>query len=308
MIYAGVSVEEPVYECMAAWSSLVGITDVTTTIVLANAVDRLGMDTNEAGWVIGWVIECYEKGLMTREDTDGLEMTWGNGEAIMAMLQKITSRQGFGNILAEGVMRAARHIGGEATNMAIHTQKGNTPRTIDHRVQWLELFDTCVSNTGTLETHSMPPYKQLGLSPTYDTFDLEAISTVEAKIKGAMIFEDSLGVCRFNTATNLELLSQAVNAATGWGLNVDEAMTVGRRSVNLLRVFNLRNGIGGELDAPSVRYGSTPIDGPAAGRGIMPHWDKMLQNYYQLMGWDEKGKPFPETLRSLGLEDIIPHL
>jgi len=306
--YAGLSLEEPEYEGMAAWSSQVGITDVTTTIVLANAVDRLGMDTNEAGWVIGWLIECYEKGLLTKGDTDGLEMTWGNGEAIMAMLHKIANRQGFGNILAEGVMRAAKHIGGEATNMAIHTQKGNTPRGHDHRVVWLELFDTCVSNTGTLETHIMPPYQLLGLSPTYDAFDPEVISTVEAKIKGAMLFEDSLGICRFNTATNLDLLSQAVNAATGWDLNVDEAMTVGRRCANLLRVFNLRNGIGGELDAPSVRYGSTPIDGPAAGRGIMPHWDKMLQNYYQLMGWDDKGKPLPETLRSLGLEDIIPHL
>ncbi|MFC1982236.1 aldehyde ferredoxin oxidoreductase C-terminal domain-containing protein [Chloroflexota bacterium] len=205
-------------------------------------------------------------------------------------------------------MRAAKHVGGEATNLAIHTKKGNTPRGHDHRIQWLELFDTCVSNTGTIETHSMPPFDQLGLSATYDPFDPEAISTIEAKIKGAMIFEDTVVTCRYNTATNLNLLCQAVNAVTGWSLTVEEAMISVRRCVNLLRVFNIRNGIGGELDAPSVRYGSTPIDGPLAGRGIMPHWNKMIQDYYRLMGWDEKGTPLPETLRSLGLEDIIPNL
>jgi len=306
--YSGLSLEEPEYECMASWSSQVGITDVTATMVLANIVDRLGMDTNEASWVIGWVLECFEKGILTKKETDGITMTWGNSEAIMEMIRKIAHRQGFGNILAEGVMRAARYIGGEATNLAIHTLKGNTPRSHDHRNVWLELFDTCVSNTGTLESHKNCRYEQLGLPPTYDPFDPETISTMEAKIKGAMMFEDCVGACRFNTATNLALLTEAVNAATGWDLDIEEAMMVGRRGVNLLRVFNLRNGIGGELDAPSLRYGSTPIDGPAAGRGIMPHWDTMVQNYYHLMGWDEKGKPLPETLSRLGLEDIIQDL
>lgn len=307
--YAGRIVEEPEYEGLAAFSSLVGIDDVTMSVVLANEVDRLGMDTNEAGWIIAWIIECYEKGILNKDITDGLEMTWGNGEAIMDMLNKIASRQGFGNILAEGIMRAARHIGGEASTLAIYTLKGNTPRTHDHRAMWLELFDTCVSSTGTLETQSKAPYKLLGLSEAYDTFNHEMVSTVEARIKGAMIFEDSMVTCRFQTATALELLCQAVNAATGWNMDFQEAMVVGRRAVNLARAFNWRQGIGAELDAPSLRYGSTPLDGIAEGRGIMHHWDNMLHNYYNLMGWDEKtGKPRPETLRSLGLDYVIPHL
>jgi aldehyde:ferredoxin oxidoreductase len=300
--YAGRKMEEPEYEGMAAFSALVGIDDVTTTVVLASEVDRLGIDVNETGWVMAWVLECYEKGILTKKDTDGLEMTWGNGESIMVMMNKIAHRQGFGNVLAEGVMRAAQHVGGEALKLAIHTQKGNTPRGHDHRVQWLELFDTCVSNLGTLETHGMAPYKLLGLPFPYDTFNPEVISTVEAKIKGAMVFEDSLVTCRYQTATALDLLCQAVNLATGWNIDIQEAMTIGKRAVNLARVFNLRHGISPKLDAPSVRYGSTPVDGVAAGRGIMPHWEKMLHNYYNLMGWDENGRPLPETLRNLGLE------
>jgi aldehyde:ferredoxin oxidoreductase len=307
--YAERSVEEPEYESMAAFSSLVGIDDVTATVVLSSEVDRLGMDVNETGWVMSWLLECYEKRLLTRQDTDGLEMTWGNGENIMEMMNRIARRQGFGNLLAEGVMRAAQKVGVQTQALAIHTKKGNTPRTHDHRSVWLEMFDTCVSNLGTLEAHQAAPFKQLGLPDYYNGFDPIAVSTVDAKIKGAMIFEDSMVTCRFNTMTNLELMCRAVNAATGWNISIDEAMKVGKRAVNLARIFNLRQGIGAELDAPSLRYGSTPLDGMAAGIGIMPHWDKMLRNYYYLMGWDEKtGWPLPETLKMLGLEDVIAFL
>jgi aldehyde:ferredoxin oxidoreductase len=301
--------EEPEYEGLAAFSALVGIDDVTESVVLANEVDRLGFDTNEAGWVVAWVMECYEKGILTKRDTDGLEMTWGNCEAIITLLKNIASRRGFGDILAEGVMRASQRIGGEASKLAVYTLKGNTPRSHDHRVMWLELFDTCVSNTGTLETQSKAPFKSLGLPEKYDGFDPEMVSMVEAKIKGAMIFEDSMVTCRFQTATALDLLCRAINAATGWDMDFNEAMKVGRRAVNLARAFNLLVGIGAELDAPSIRYGSTLHDGVAAGKGIMPYWHKMLCKYYGLMGWDEStGKPLPATLQELGLNYVVPQL
>jgi aldehyde:ferredoxin oxidoreductase len=91
-------------------------------------------------------------------------------------------------------------------------------------------------------------------------------------------------------------------------MDVQDAMEVGRRAVNIARAFNLRHGISAELDCPSLRYGSTPLDGNAAGQGIMPHWDRMLSNYYNLMGWSDQGIPLPETLRSLGLEQVISDL
>ena len=303
--YKGRKFEEPEYEAMAACSSLIGVSDVTTTVLLASEIDRLGMDVNETGYLMAWLIECYEKGILTDQDTDGLKMTWGNGTALMNMLGKIARRQGFGDVLANGVMRAAQSVGKGATEMAVHTKKGNPVRGHDHRIQWLELFSTSVSNVGTIETHKGAPYKALGLSPTFDPFNPEAVSTVEAKIKGAMIFEDSMVTCRFNTSCAIDLLCQAVNAATGWDMDLQEAMNVGRRAINLARVFNLRHGISPDLDRPSTRYGSTPLDGIAVGQGIMPHWDKMLQNYYQLMGWDASGKPLRDTLISLGLEDIV---
>jgi aldehyde:ferredoxin oxidoreductase len=307
--YAGRVFEEPEYEGMAACSTTVGIEDVTMTVVLASEIDWLGMDTNEAGWVMGFAIECYEKGILTKKDTDGMELAWGNGEALMSLLNKIAHREGIGNILAEGVMRASQKIGGQATEMAINTAKGNTPRGHDHRANWWEMFDTIVSNTGTLEAHGGVPFKLLGLDPQYDKFSPEAVSTLVAKGKGAMIFEDSMLTCRYNTSTALDLLCRAVNAATGWNLDVTEAMAVGKRAVNLARVFNIRHGISTKLDAPSTRYGSTLIDGPFAGKGIMPYLEQMLRNYYHHMGWDENtGIPLPKTLTSLGLDFVIPQI
>jgi aldehyde:ferredoxin oxidoreductase len=305
--FAGRLMEEPEYEGMSAFSSQVGITDMVTSVLLAGEADALGMDVNETGWVCGFVMECFEKRTLLLKDLDGLEMKWGNADAIFDLLNKIARRQGIGDVLAEGVMRAAQKIGGEAPKYAIHGQKGNTPRGHDHRVMRFEQFDTAVSNLGTLEAHSQAPLKMLGLPETYNPFDPEVLPLVNAKIKGAMVFEDSLVTCRFQTSNQLDLLCRAVHASTGWEIDIPMALTIGKRAVNLARLFNISHGIDPKLDVPSMRYGSTPLDGPAAGRCVMPQWDRMLQVYYNAMGWDEKtGKPLPETLKSLGLEAAIP--
>ncbi|MBI2865395.1 MAG: hypothetical protein HYX94_12650 [Chloroflexi bacterium] len=306
--YAGFVGEEPEYEQWAAWGSVIGNTDLNGALVLANETDRLGLENNEAGWLIGWVMDCFEKGLFTEEQTDGLKMNWGNVEATRAMLRKIANRDGFGNLLAEGVMRASQWIGGEAANLAIYTKKGNTPRGHDHRGRWFEMLDTSVSNTGTIEAG--PPVKpeEIGLKEG-DGFSGQQVSTLVAGTKGRMVFEDCLGVCRFCTRTELRPVVEAVNAVTGWDMNVDEAMAVGKRIVNLLRAFNIRHGVSGDGEAPSSRYGSVPSDGPAKGKNIAVEWDRMLDNYYQLMGWDRKtGKPLPDTLRRYGLKKQLEDL
>jgi len=308
--YTGFVGEEPEYEQFAAFGPAIGQTDVAATIVMANEVDRLGMDTNEMGWLLGLVMECYEKGILTQEDTDGLEMTWGNVGAARAMMRKIAHREGFGDTLAEGTMRAAQRIGGEAPNMAIHTMKGSTPRGHDHRFRTTEQFDTSVSDSSTLEaTTVVARPADFNIPSHLDYFSAEQVSTLEGNLKGSMQFEDSLGVCRFTTRTDIKLLAEAVNAATGWNITPTEAMQIGRRAVALVRSFNIRHGHTRDEDRPSPRYGSTPVDGLVKGKTLAPHWDSMLDNYYRIMGWDEKtGKPLPETLSSLGLEYVIPDL
>jgi aldehyde:ferredoxin oxidoreductase len=310
--YAGLVLEEPEYEDFAAWGPVIGQTDVTAAMMLSREADALGVDANEASWLIGMIMECYEKGVISRKDCDGLEMVWGNVEATREMLRRIAVRQGFGDVLAEGVMRAARHIGKEAPNFAIHTMKGNTPRGHDHRNRWTMLFDTCVSQMGTDEGFSVAKPADLGIPVNVvfgTTTSPEDTLSMNCHFKGAHQFEDSLGACRFNTQTNIKLLAEAISAATGWDFPPQEAMEVGRRIVNLLRVFNIRHGHTTEMDAPSPRYGSAPADGPNQGKSIMPYWSELLSKYYEHMGWDkESGKPLPETLRRLGLEYTISEL
>jgi len=306
--YAGYVGEEPEYEQWAAWGSVIGNTDPAGALVLSNETDRLGLENNEAGWIIGWVMECFEKGILSEEQTDGLKMNWGNVEGARALLHRIARREGFGDLLAEGIMRASRSLGGEAATLAIYTHKGNTPRGHDHRGRWFEMFDTSVSNTGTIEAGPPVLPQELGLKEG-DPYKGEDVSTFVAKTKGRMVFEDCLGTCRFCTRTELKLVTKALNAATGWDMGADEAMDVGRRAVNLLRAFNVRHGITTEGERPSLRYGSVPVDGPVKNKGIGPEWDAMLDNYYQLMGWDRQtGKPLPETLRKYGLEQQVKDL
>ena len=160
---------------------------------------------------------------------------WGNTEAVAELMKKIAHRDGVGDMLAEGVMRAAQKIGGEAVNFAVHTAKGNTPRGHDHRGRWTEMFDTATSSTGTMETgpmSNMPleALQAIGLDGPPDNFSGEEISTFNAKTKGAMVYEDSLGVCRFNTCTHLPLLTDGVNAVTGWDMDVHESIKPTSRS------------------------------------------------------------------------------
>ena len=174
------------------------------------------------------------------------------------------------------------------------------------------LFDTCLSQMSTDEGRGMLQPADVGLSvrPRFNNNNSpEDTLAWNAQCKGAMQFEDCLGVCRYTTRTDLKLLAQAVSAATGWDFSTEETMEVGRRVVNLLRAFNIRHGHTAEMDAPSPRYGSAPVDGPSQGKSIMPHWDELRSKYYEQMGWDkETGKPLPDTLRHLGLEYTIPEL
>jgi aldehyde:ferredoxin oxidoreductase len=305
--YKGMVVDEPEYEQLAAWASVIDVQDVASATMLSSLTDRLGIDTNEGGWLMGWVMECFEKGFLTSEQLDGLELHWGNVEAVKQLLHMIAHRQGIGNLLADGVMRASQKIGGEAAKCAIYTMKGNIPRGHDHRTRWFEMFDTVTSNTGTLETGMTATYFG-GAELQGPGYPME-VSTAIAETKGTMVFDDSLGICRFNSRMNIVLEVEAVNAITGWNFTPEEAKQVGLRAVTLLKAFNIRAGITKELDRPSVRYGSTPIDGPSKGIGVMPHWEKMLENYYKLMGWDvATGKPLPETLKALGLPHVIKDL
>jgi aldehyde:ferredoxin oxidoreductase len=309
--YAGFTGEEPEYEQLAAWGSQIGNTDLGATVMLTREVDRLGLDCNEASWAIGWAMECFEKGVFTLWETDGLDLSWGSVESVRTLLGRIARREGFlGGLLAEGVMRASRKVGGAAEQWAIYTMKGYTPRGHDHRGggRWPELFDTCVSDTGTIQAAWSGIHPQfVDQPPLEDVFDHAEVSRVVGDFAGYRTFDDCLGICRL-AAPHPKPLLACFNAVTGWDWTLRDAREAGLRVITALRLFNLRHGHDPKNERPSARYGSVPVDGPAEGRDIMSRWEEMRSDYYRRMGFDPKtGIPTAETLKRLGLEAYAPN-
>jgi aldehyde:ferredoxin oxidoreductase len=305
---AGEIVDEPEYEGWAGAGWTIGLGDRAAISWLNTRIDRACVDINEFGWITGWVMECQERGYITSEQL-GFDLKWGDAEGTYRLLQMIVHRQGFGDLLAEGVKRAAEKLGGPARACAIYTLKGATPRGHDHRGRWEEMLDTCTASTGTYETGIPVHPDEVGMPSRINPFDPEAVARNVGGLLGRRHFEDSLGICSFTARTRLEKICRALSAATGWNYTVEESLGFGRRTAAILRAFNLRCGIGPELEYPSARYGSTPIDGPAKDQAIMTHWERMVDLWYQTVGYDRKtGRPTPETLNRLGLERLVKDL
>jgi aldehyde:ferredoxin oxidoreductase len=300
--HKGALVDEPEYEGWSGAGWTIGATDPQSVSWLNTELDRIGVDVNEFGWLCGWVMECVEKGYIAREQL-GFDLRWGDVEGARKLLDMIVHRRGFGDLLAEGVKRAAEKLGPPAQDCAVYTMKGATPRGHDHRARWHEMLDTITSGTSTLETGNPVHPTEVGVPARVDPFDGVAVARAVAGLRGRLALEDSLGTCIFTTRTRLENMCRALSAATGWYFTVDEAVRFGRRTGAILRACSLRCGITPATEYPSKRYGSTPVDGPAKGQAVMDQWEKMLDTWYAEVGFDRKtGKPLPETCRALGAE------
>ena len=300
--HAGERVDEPEYEGWSGAGWTIGLTDKVPVSWLNTRIDRACVDVNEFGWVIGWVMEGLEKGWLTKQQV-GLDLKWGDVAGANRLLQMINKREGFGDLLAEGVKRASEKLGGEAAKAAIYTGKGASPRGHDHRARWEEMLDTTTSSTATMETGNPVHQTELGLPARINPFDGVEVAKLVAGCRGRRAFEDSLGICIFTTRTRLENVCRALSAATGWYYTVAEAMNFGRRTAAINRATALRCGLTPDLEKPSHRYGSTPHDGPAVGQAVSAQWEKMVDTWYREVGYDRKtGKPLPQTLKDLGLD------
>ncbi len=300
--HQGKIVDEPEYEGWSGAGWTIGLTDRDEIAWLNTELDRACVDVNEFGWICGWVMECQEKGYITKEQL-GFELKWGDAKGARRLLEIISHRQGFGAVLAEGTKRAAEKLGGPAKDCAIYIEKGATPRGHDHRARWDEMLDTATSGTATMETGNPVHPTEVGQPARINNFDGEAVAKTVAGLRGRRNFEDSLGICIFTTRTRLENICRALSAATGWVYTIDEAIRFGRRTAAINRAVSLRCGLTPDMERPSTRYGSTPVDGPAKGQSVMAQWDKMIETWYREVGYDRKtGKPLPQTLKDLGLE------
>jgi aldehyde:ferredoxin oxidoreductase len=306
--YRGSVGEEVEYEILAGFGPNWGIYDPGAVTMLNDRNDRLGMDAKEATFVISMIMEGYEKGLIRKGDMDGLDPKWGNVDVAGELLGRISRREGFGDLLAEGTMRAAERLGGEFPKMAVYVKRGNAPHIHDPRVRWGTLFNQIVSNMGSQEGIDMTARGSSDLEIEKPTTEPdEYLGEVEAKTASLRQFQECLTYCYFQTAS-LKTTVQTLNCLTGAEYGVEDALAVGRRVVNLLRMFNRREGMTKKDDCFSPRLAQPPVDGPGKGKNLAPTFEKVLSAYYRAMGWGEDGMPTRETLEGLDLGFAIPVL
>ncbi len=279
----------PEYETLAALGSNCGIDDLESLIKAAEICNRHGIDTISAGVAISFAMECFEKGILRREDTDGLDLTFGNAEAMVRMVERIALRRGFGDLLAEGTRRAAARIGKGSEMLAMQVKGQELPMHEPRRKPTMGLN---YSTNAAGADHN---------TTVHDTDDLDG-ATGEKLYKTGYLPQliNTLGICRF-VSWSEEQIREAVAAVTGRPLTDRELMQVVERGLTLSRIFNIREGFSDQDDALPKRFAETPSEGPL--KGLDPQtFAEARKGYYRLMGWDESGVPTRARLAELGID------
>jgi aldehyde:ferredoxin oxidoreductase len=300
--------EEPEYEILAGFGPNWGNYEPGAVTVLNDLNDRLGMDAKEVSFLLSMLMEGYEKRWITKNDLDGINLKWGNVEASAEMLKKIAKREGIGDWLAEGVMRASQKLGGEFRNIAVYVKRGNAPHIHDLRTRWGTVFTQAISNTGSQEGIDMTSRGAIELGIDKPTLEPdEYIAEVQTKTGSVRQFSECLIFCYYQTPS-LRTMINTLNTLTGSDYEIEGAMKIGRRVINLLRMLNIREGLRMEDDTFSFRIGMPPVNGPGQGKSLAPTFEKIRSAYYKTMGWDQEGMPTHETLNELGLGFTLSHL
>lgn len=310
---------KPEYESILALGGLCMNEDLDSLFYLNELLNRAGMDTISAGATAAFAIECYEKGVITKEDTGGLELKWGNTEAIVALIKKMINREGIGDILADGSKIAAAKIGKGAEAFTVHAG-GQEPAMHDGRGD--PGFNVHYSVEPTPGRHT------IGANLYYEMFQLwkrvkglpkpnplfmkgskYKINKEKAEASAAcskfMSLANGAGMCMFGLFLGSKRIPTFdwLNAATGWNRTPEDYMAVGERIQTLKQAFNVKHGIEPRNNFISSRALGTIPQKEGANKGRSVDIEKLARGYWEQFGWDEAtGKPKEETLRKLGIQ------
>jgi aldehyde:ferredoxin oxidoreductase len=306
----------PEFETIGAFGPNLGIYDPEYLARANQLCNMYGLDTLNTGVIMGWAFECYERGIITKQDTDGLGLTWGNAAAALELVQRIAYRQGIGDILAGGIEAAIAAFGPETASFAMHV-KNQTFAVHMPRARMGQALSYATSNRGachlqgmhdtTIEASRIAP--EIGIDERFkglSRFSRELKPEFEVKAQHWRAVEDSLIVRKFTAwdygPMEPDLIIRLLNAVTGGNYSAAEIKWIGERTFNACRLFNAREGFSRQDDVLPDRVGEPMSRGPSKGSIISKQdMQEMLDRYYALRGWDANGIPTSEKLQSLEL-------
>ncbi len=296
------------YEPLWAFGPHCGVDRLDAIIKAMDLCNFYGLDSLSTGNIVGFAMDCYEHGILTKEDTGGLDLQFGNAEAAIELVHRIGRREGLGDVLAEGVRRAAEKIGKGAEKYANHI-KGLEMTGYDIRGLKTAAIGYAVSFRGA--DHNRHGAYGLDLKGTVDRFRVEkGRSKFVIDIENLYTIIDSLIVCKFSRGVyykEFEDLARYYTLVTGIEMSPDELKKAGERINNIGRLFNIREGLGRKDDHLPAKVMSTPIPDNTVSKGSyisQKELDFMLDDYYAHRGWTREGVPTVEKLKELGLQDF----
>jgi aldehyde:ferredoxin oxidoreductase len=309
--YKGAYSDGPEYESIWAFTGPIGATDINASIAADGLCDELGLDTISAGNCVGFAYELFEKGILTKADTGGLDLTYGNTQSMLTLIRMIGNREGLGHILAEGVMKAAQIIGKGSDSYAIHV-KGMEPPAYEPRGAKNQGFNYATSNIGASHCYGYAAQDVFGVPfpKKVDRFEEGNADIVIYNQNGVATSEIGI-VCNFAERWGWvpEVFGRALAAATGIEecKDKDYLNLVGDRIMNMERAFINREGFGRAQDTLPARIQNEElvVDGAPVKGARVRDLQGFLDRYYALRGWNSNGAPTPEKLSKLGISYAV---
>ena len=314
----------PEYETIAAFGSLCGVDNLDAIAYANQLCNAYGLDTISAGVAVAFAMELYERGVLTREEAGGLELRFGSAEAMVKLVEMIARREGLGDVLAEGVKRAAELIGRGAEKYAMHVKGKEIPM---HEPRGKVGVGLAYALSPIGADHLQAPHdpvfekpredlRQLGVETPLDRLYLGP-EKVKVVYYGMLWWGllDMLGVCKFTFTPHSagvytpNHLVEIVNAATGWSTSLWELLKASERAFNLARCFNVREGFTSRDDTLPDRFFEPLEFGARAGQRVdRAKFEEAIKAFYEIAGWDPEGRPKPSKLYELDLGWVVDEL
>ena len=324
--FAGTVGEGPEWSAQNSLGSRLGNKRWDVSLAILERCNKHGIDIGTFAGYAAWAMECWQRGIITEKDTGGLNLDWGNPEGLVGLVDQLARREGLGARISDGIEQSIANLGPESDEYLRRCGKGLTHEAAEYRALRATPLGCVTANKGNCHLRGMVNVEFMNLpAPVLedifgrytnpDPYAWDTKAWMASWMQYLCTVSDATGMCKFWTkwfAPDLFAFQEPcdlINAVTGWDMGPDELMETAERIWNMERLFNDRDGLGRKADWPDPIFFEPIKEGARKGMCLdREKWDGLLDEYYELHGWDREGRPTPETLKRLGLDGEPSHI